>query len=121
MRDQIEGDHFKGFCIFWYWDSVQGCSSWVGLRFVLLACPAPFDIFGDPLSHSWPFVMLRYFLMRLVPSQVSSCWGVMVESQDFSLFFFCWTVRVEGSDERFRRNQCDVRVVVLPFIRVGWS
>ena len=79
MRDQVESDYFEGFRVFWYWDPVQWCFPRMSLRFVLLTRPAPFDVFGDPRSHAWPLVAFHYLFVRLVSSQVSCCWGVVVE------------------------------------------
>ena len=79
VRDQIQGDYFEGVRPLWDWDSVQRCFARVSARFVLLADPAAFDVISYPRPHSRPCVVSSHFFVCLIPAQVSSCWGIMVE------------------------------------------
>ena len=104
MRDQVKGDHFKRFRILGHWDSVQRRLSRMGSWLGLLARSASFDIFGNPGPHARPLVVLGHLLICLISAQVPSDWGVVVESQDFSLVFFRWMAWIKGLDERFGGN-----------------
>ena len=66
VRDQVQGNHFEGFCILGHWNSIQWRFVRVGAWFVLLADSATFDIIGDPGPHSWPRMVLSHFFVRLI-------------------------------------------------------
>jgi hypothetical protein len=72
LGNQIQSDYLEGHRFRWDRDSVERGLFGVRDRFILLTRCASFDVFRDPVPHARPFVSLRYRVVGLVSSQVSS-------------------------------------------------
>ena len=96
LGDQVHSDDLEWLCFRGDIYAIQRDLGSVRKDFVLLAGSTAFDILGDPVTHAWPPIPLRYVFVRLVSTGVSGCYRIVIDPQDFSFeWIFGWDGRLQ--------------------------